>query len=358
MGHKDEKTSKNDGMLNNSQKPSLLIVEQNMNFNEVFVEHCNKLPYKIGNFFTSWDLPFQYTWTGKIRNLIHRNFLGNKNYLDILKEEQYNRFCRKCIKAFEKKFPGKFDYCLLFRADRLPQFLIEYFRSKSKLLVAYQYDGLSVCENILSYTDYLDKIYVFDPYDISKFKNKKLSFVTNFHFSLTSDHTLSYFFYYLGTWVDARYENLNNLLQILGKTPLPNRLILATDKQISANREILTAKNHMPFKDYLEDIKGATILIDIKAQQHDGLSFRFFESLNLRKKLITDNKSVINYNFYHPDNIFITDYENFDGLEEFMSKPYHPVPKDIVNMYSLDNWIKNVFEIDDYVPIPEPKNML
>lgn len=338
-----------------NKKKSILVVEQNMNFNEVFIEHISKLPYTVGNFFESWDQPFKYNFTKKLRNLLHRNILRNDNYINVLKQEQYNSFCRKCIKALEKKFPEKFDFCLLFRADKLPQFLIEYLRNKSNELVAYQYDGLAVCENILSYKDYLDKIYVFDPYDISKFKNEKLLFITNFHFSFISNHTSSYFLYYLGSWQDSRYENLDNLLQIIGKTPLPNRLILGTDKEIAVNIEILTSKHHIPFKGYLEDVMGTTILIDIKAEQHDGLSFRFFESLNLHKKLITNNKSVIYYNFYHPDNIFITDFENFDGLEEFMQKPYHSIHQDIVKMYSLENWIKNIFAIEDYLPIPLPK---
>jgi len=60
----------------------------------------------------------------------------------------------------------------------------------------------------------------------------------------------------------------------------------------------------------------------------------------------------VHYNFYHPDNIYITDFEDFDGLEEFLQKP---VNENIVRMYSLENWIKNIFEIEDYIPIPLPK---
>ena len=42
------------------------------------------------------------------------------------------------------------------------------------------------------------------------------------------------------------------------------------------------------------------------------------------KKIITDNFSVKNYDFYHPNNIFVTNYVNLEGLVDFF---YKAIPK-------------------------------
>lgn len=92
----------------------------------------------------------------------------------------------------------------------------------------------------------------------------------------------------------------------------------------------------------------------MKLSYHSGLSFRFFEGLYHEKKVITDNIFVKNYDFYHPDNIFITDYKKFDGLKEFLEKPYFPVDQKIVSKYGFDNWIRYVLNLPNYEPINLP----
>ncbi len=44
-------------------------------------------------------------------------------------------------------------------------------------------------------------------------------------------------------------------------------------------------------------IRRSEILIDIVRPGHAGLSFRFFDALFYRKKIITNNPSVMNYDF-------------------------------------------------------------
>ncbi|WP_228731997.1 MULTISPECIES: hypothetical protein [Pseudomonas] len=51
-----------------------------------------------------------------------------------------------------------------------------------------------------------------------------------------------------------------------------------------------------------------------------GLSFRFFEAMTSRKKVITTNKSVVDYDFYNPANILVIDEK-----------------------YTLQGWVKTVF---------------
>ncbi|WP_228453698.1 hypothetical protein [Chryseobacterium manosquense] len=70
-----------------------------------------------------------------------------------------------------------------------------------------------------------------------------------------------------------------------------------------------------------------------------GLSFRFFEGLYYRKKIITDNLMVKKYDFYHPDNIFVIENGNNAAILEFLKRPYQELPEHIVKKYSFSEWI-------------------
>ena len=59
------------------------------------------------------------------------------------------------------------------------------------------------------------------------------------------------------------------------------------------------------------------------------------------KKVITDNKMVKTYDFYHPDNIFIID-DNYAQIEEFIKIPYQEISEDIVKSYSFSTWIRKI----------------
>lgn len=104
-----------------------------------------------------------------------------------------------------------------------------------------------------------------------------------------------------------------------------------------------------------EDIATkAEVVIDFKIDYHTGASFRFFECLNREQKIITNNTEMKNYDFYHPDNIFITDFENFTGLKEFLQKPYHKIDRKIVDKYGIKNWLNYALDYGDYEAINLP----
>src|SRR5690606_41602551 len=86
-------------------------------------------------------------------------------------------------------------------------------------------------------------------------------------------------------------------------------------------------------------------LIDLVRPNQTGLSFRFFEAMAFEKKIITNNKYVKDFDFYNPSNILILE-DNFDDIDsEFLNTPYIPVPEEIYNKYTLENWVNTVFHL-------------
>ena len=105
------------------------------------------------------------------------------------------------------------------------------------------------------------------------------------------------------------------------------------------NRNIGLFDQQIDFGEYLEMVKNAKILLDFKAIGHNGLSLRFFESLKYEKKLITNNASVVDYDFYNPNNIFILHKDSLEDLEKFIHSDYEKLPTEVVESYSFKAWL-------------------
>nr|GFC92954.1 hypothetical protein [Tanacetum cinerariifolium] len=85
---------------------------------------------------------------------------------------------------------------------------------------------------------------------------------------------------------------------------------LVQSKPVPGASPLLTFfRERMNIDETADYVRRSEILIDIVRPGHAGLSFRFFEALLYRKKMITNNASVAAYDFYDPRNILIIDSE-------------------------------------------------
>ena len=70
---------------------------------------------------------------------------------------------------------------------------------------------------------------------------------------------------------------------------------------------------------------------------------RCIETLGAKRKLITTNQAILEYDFYDENNILIVNREAPEIPIEFFSKPYQEISSEIYEKYSLDNWIYTIF---------------
>lgn len=91
--------------------------------------------------------------------------------------------------------------------------------------------------------------------------------------------------------------------------------------------------------------KNSLIILDLVQGNQTGLSFRVFEAMAMQKKIITDNQSIMNYDFYNPKNIMVISKDNFKVNSNFFTEPYQPISEDIYNKYTIKTWVENVFNI-------------
>lgn len=143
----------------------------------------------------------------------------------------------------------------------------------------------------------------------------------------------------------GRLEKILNLRKIF------EELGLRTYFHITAGRGYKRKKDkyHQPFMPYDDVLKmlGKTkaILHLIDGCQR-GITMRIAESLLHEIKLITDDKDIVNYDFYHPNNIFILGVDNTSKLPEFINSPYLRMDSTFYNSPYFEDMIKTVTGVE------------
>jgi hypothetical protein len=96
----------------------------------------------------------------------------------------------------------------------------------------------------------------------------------------------------------------------------------------------------VPYSEYLALVSKSKSILDCVQEGQSGLTLRVLESLFFQKKLITNDKLIKRYDFYHPDNIFIIGVDELKHLKNFLGIPYQPIPRDILKYYDVSDWLR------------------
>lgn len=97
-------------------------------------------------------------------------------------------------------------------------------------------------------------------------------------------------------------------------------------------------KGYLPYPKFLEFLINSNGILEIMQENQTGLTLRTMEAIFFKKKLVTTNKAIKHYLFYHPDNIFILREDSIENLSNFLEKDYHPLEHDKINFFESQNW--------------------
>lgn len=321
-----------------SKKTFLLMMPDYSDFPNLFMDNLKKtdfLPFVI----TDHPSKFKYKGSEKIINFYRKTFLKDRDYKKMLIEEHKLREYYNKISQLEM-----LDYVLVIRPDSFPIPVIQELKKKTKKLIAYQWDGIEKFPEVKKYFDLFDSFFCFD----SKDKYNNLKQITNFYFDCISPvykefNTKKPKLYFVGVYWENREEKIDRFIKEVSKIDVELSITIQYyHKSEIKNPKIKYVKDRITFLENLKNVEDSDILLDFVDPVHDGLSIRFFEGLYYKKKVITDNKTVKSYDFYHPNNIFVLEDNNYGLIENFLNLPYYEVNDEIVKKYSFTNWIKQI----------------
>mgnify|MGYP003605565686 CR=1 FL=1 len=309
----------------------------------------------------------------KLRNIYERKINQNNDYILVAENKFHNRYFLKQLQKI-KQNDKKYDLVLIIKPEEYTSKFIKDASVLGKQVVGYIWDGLRLFlkPNIQKSRKYLNDLYSFDINNIRDLSELKMKFLTNYYIP---DDTLLPFeerktdVFYIGSLAGTldsqrRDWKLNQLARYLhGNIDINIHIsqdFLEKDKKMLTNSsKVKYTTQYLSLFDNLEKTKNAKIVIDICKNHHVGLSFRFFECLNYEVKLITNNKDVTNYDFYHPDNILVVDFDKIDcfgeAIKTFQTKPYQHLPIKLKEKYSLKNWMNFILKTEDFSTYTHPK---
>lgn len=63
------------------------------------------------------------------------------------------------------------------------------------------------------------------------------------------------------------------------------------------------------------------------------------------KKLITNNRHIVNEAFYNPQNVYVMD--SGVDISEFLESDYQRLPAELVNQYEFSSWIHRFLKVNE-----------
>lgn len=286
----------------------------------------------------------------RIESFIGKKILRNKNYKTHL---NFRRSKERILVELQKI--DQADYILIIRPEVYPFDFLKELKKKGKKMIGYQWNGLKRQPQTLKYISLFDRFFIFDGRDLAV---PSVLPTTNFYPTTIPNENKANKtdVYYTGSFYRKRILTLNDVIskcEELGLT-VHYHLFSTRNKYVAGNK-LITTKSTLNYEENIQYTYNTKILLDLKIEEHDGLSFRVLEAVGFDKKLITTNHRVRDYDFFHPSNILIWTGQTKEELAAFINKPYVAIPENTKNKYSFRNWIHYVLDEGNYMPIDLPR---
>ncbi|WP_195927083.1 lipopolysaccharide biosynthesis protein [Turicibacter sanguinis] len=252
----------------------------------------------------------------------------------------------------------KYDNLLVIKGEIIPINFIVKFREKypEAKINLMMYDSIDNYPHIRLKASYFDKCFSFDKNDCDRygFSFRPLFFVPEYEENEIQDCP-KYDLTFIGTIHSDRLkiideinmqldENLNRYYYFY----IPTKLIYIIKYFINPLFRKKSIKDFkfepLPSKIVAEKIKSSNVIIDIEHPNQTGLTMRTIEMLGAKKKIITTNSTIKEYDFYNPQNVYIIDRENIKIDNDFFQSPYIEIESDILRKYSIDGFLEDIFK--------------
>jgi hypothetical protein len=310
-----------------------IITTHSFGYIDFLVEKLNKAQNVDLTYINIDSIPFSY------KNKISRitNSLLKLLSFSGLKEQNRTNFIKKSILK-----ENLFDEILIIRPDKLERKALVFLRKNTFRMTCFLFDGIENFKNQKKTLSFFDTIYSYDKKDVEKYN---FEFLTNYIYDDEIEtKEITNLAFNISSF-DDRFPFLEKLAHYLSKKGISFRFIIKKDK-IFDHKNIEISNKYLSIDEVKNIIASSLVLVDIQKQNQYGLSFRVFEALGYKKKLITNNQDIVTYDFYNKNNIFVITEENYQVPLDFFQTDYVEIDMEILNKYKIENWIYKVFKID------------
>ncbi|HEY6143939.1 MAG TPA: hypothetical protein VIV55_11045 [Flavobacterium sp.] len=280
--------------------------------------------FKDYQYKNSWDKALNFLSKTFLKKNLKRIWASNERIKDI-KPEDY------------------FDYVFMICPDFLINKDLKYITDKTLNPIVYFWDSFDNIPRYERTLPFFKTKYSFERKDTIKYN---LNFLTNFYHNSGYSKSNEIDLFFIGTY-DSRFLVIKEILDIVKRKSKISKIILQckNPKVIDENKDtdITFIQKPIPIEETEKIFSNSKIILDVQKTIQQGLTFRVFEAMGFRKKLITTNTDIINYDFYNPNNIFVWTEDTKDIPDAFFETDYEELPEAIFKKYSIESWLKTIF---------------
>ncbi len=285
---------------------------------------------------------------------LHAHSLFNKLIMFYTVSER-DKLVKKYYQGALQTVPDDIDIVFVIKGQWMSDEVLGIMRSrfrKAKFKI-YQWDSVSTFPDQERINPKFDEIYTFDPVDAERFdwryrplffkkeeckvdKNKKYDFIF-----LCSMHTRRMQVLLKLKGLAEKYDKTLFSYIYVPKLQYIKEAILKRSPLYKGGRDALHFTS-LPMAETNDIYNHTHCFVDYTFPQQNGLSMRTIESVGHKCKLITNNRHVIDTDFYDPANVYIYDPDNFDVPKAFIDEPYKDIPQDVYERYSLEGFLQDI----------------
>jgi len=203
--------------------------------------------------------------------------------------------------------------------------------SKANIILYYMNEVTNKNKGLM---DYVKTVYTFDAGDAKTFNiyfkhtpyTKKIQLDTD---------SIEYDVLFLGR-NKKRINEILSVKEMLESLGIKGKFLVynCDNKEIKIDRFI-------NYQEYIRMVSKTKCVLEINKKDQEGCSLRFLESLFLKKKLITNNKKIINDEYYNKNNVFILGVDDNKRLKEFITLPYDNSSAVNIDELNFVNWLES-----------------
>jgi hypothetical protein len=281
---------------------------------------------------------------------------ASKIFLRMAKGALGPYFLRYLKRIAEEVEDIDFDYVITIRAEAFTPASVTFLRGKFKsaMFILYLWDSINNT-NTSSILQFYDRVLSFDHYDCEKFRliHRPLFFIRQYNeISKTAPSDIDVLF--VAKLHSDRFKFAKSYEVALRDNGLSTFFFFYLQSKLMYYKMKLEGDNldgariaDISFKPLTAHqvaslMKRSRASLDVQHPLQSGLTMRTLEVLGSKRKLITTNKEIKNYDFYNPENIMVVERNEVKVDKEFITSPFSEVSKEIYNKYSIQGWLEDI----------------
>ncbi len=260
----------------------------------------------------------------------------------------------------DKNKNQEYDYIFFLSPETITKKLLQKLKETQKTakFIIYMFDSIKNKKNVREILSEFDSHFSFDKNDCevdSRFKFRPLFYLDEYSKLAGNYNNKKYDVSFIGTVHSDRYKVIKLIKEQAIQSKLnvnffmyfPSKIIYLIKKIFDKSYKNTDIKD-FSFKSILKEevldiISNSKVILDIQHLKQVGLTMRTIEIMGMKKKLITTNKNIENYDFYNSNNIKIIDRNNPILDLDFIKNDYEEIDLDIYKKYSIGSWLEEIF---------------